>query len=379
MKKIVLACVIAMVFMVCGRAQSADDGCAPIGQLPFSYGFEDEVAGQTADAANRFATECWKVFGRRVDNEPFVSVGNGVNNTMPHDGLNALAGYSASYPGTVLVLPEFESQIDNLLFGVWVSRDTAWNPVLQDYDTATGVELGYLTDADDPASFVVVATCVPEEALGWEYFQAALPVGVDGRLAIRYIASDAIANVFIDDISVSLLSDAPRDFSVVEYGSDTATFIWLSSEMEVAWLLEYTATVTNTVNTVEVLSKPCTITGLTPLTHYSVRVAAVNGDGIRSLWSQPVEFTTFETNVAIDEVDAVSEVTIFPNPARDMVTVVAGVGANVSLLDISGRQLLCAKSVDGRMVIDVTPLPKGTYILRVVSSEGVSVKRLIVE
>ena len=378
MKKIILACIVAVVSMVCARAQGVED-CTPIEQLPFSYGFEDEEAGQFADAANRFATECWKVYNRRVDNEPFVSVGRGVNNTMPHDGQKALAGHSVANPHTVLVLPEFQSQIDNLLFGVWVSRDTAWNQAIQNYDTATGVELGYLTDVDNPASFVVVATCVPEEALEWEYFQTALPVGADGRLAIRYIVSDAIADVYIDDINVSLLGDAPRELSVVEYGSDTATFMWLSSDMEVAWLLEYTATATNTVNTIEVLSKPCTITGLTPLTQYSVRVAAINGDGIRSLWSQPVVFTTFETNVSIEEVDAVSELVIFPNPARGKVTIKTKAGANVSLYDLSGRQLLCGRSDGDRVMLDVSSFSRGTYIVRVVTPAGVSVERLIVE
>ena len=123
-----------------------------------------------------------------------------------------------------------------------------------------------------------------------------------------------------------------------------------------------------------------TFTDLVPLTHYAVRVAAVDKHNRMSDWSQPLEFTTLDTTHTIGVPSAeAGKVAIYPNPAHGNVTIEATSPATVTLLSLNGREINTWTTASGTMTIDLSAVPQGGYFVKVVSHGSVSVRKLIVK
>ena len=62
---------------------------------------------------------------------------------------------------------------------------------------------------------------------------------------------------------------------------------------------------------------------------------------------------------------------VYPNPCADQL-VVSGLnrGDEVSLYDLTGRQLQHQPAKETKLELEMNGLPPGTYILRVVAPEG---------
>ena len=126
-----------------------------------------------------------------------------------------------------------------------------------------------------------------------------------------------------------------------------------------------------------------TFTNLVPLTHYAVRVAAVDKHNRMSDWSQPLEFTTLDTTHTIGVPSAeAAKVAIYPNPAHGNVTIEATSPATVTLLSLNGRAVntqAFTQSSNQTITIDLSSVPQGAYFVKVVSRGSVSVRKLIVK
>jgi hypothetical protein len=71
-----------------------------------------------------------------------------------------------------------------------------------------------------------------------------------------------------------------------------------------------------------------------------------------------------------------AEYAVFPNPARDVVTITANPlptveGASIRLLDASGRVLLVQKMTSERQQLSVSAFPDGLYFLQLIAAEKV--------
>ena len=88
--------------------------------------------------------------------------------------------------------------------------------------------------------------------------------------------------------------------------------------------------------------------------------------------------TGLEGTVSASNSNAAS---IFPNPTKDKLTVwwpKAITNATVTLMDLTGRTLQ-TRAVDGQSIeLNVSAYPKGQYIIRIVTAEGVTVKKVSV-
>ena len=126
-----------------------------------------------------------------------------------------------------------------------------------------------------------------------------------------------------------------------------------------------------------------TFTDLVPLTHYAVRVAAVDKHNRMSDWSQPLEFTTLDTIHTIGVSTAeIGGVLVYPNPAHGSVTIEATSPATVTLLSLNGRAVntqAFTQSSNQTITIDLSAVPQGAYFVKVVSRGSVSVRKLIVK
>ena len=123
-----------------------------------------------------------------------------------------------------------------------------------------------------------------------------------------------------------------------------------------------------------------TFTDLVPLTHYTVRVAAVDKHNRMSEWSLPLEFTTLDTTHTIGVPSAeTGKVAIYPNPAHSSVTIEATSPATVTLLSLNGRAVNTWTTESNSITIDLSAVPQGAYFVKVVSRGSVSVRKLIVK
>ena len=69
-----------------------------------------------------------------------------------------------------------------------------------------------------------------------------------------------------------------------------------------------------------------------------------------------------------------------PNPAHDVVNVLSSYQLkSVAVYDLTGRQLLEQPADGMTATVDVSSLPRGTYILAIRTLQGVATKRLLVE
>ena len=70
-----------------------------------------------------------------------------------------------------------------------------------------------------------------------------------------------------------------------------------------------------------------------------------------------------------------------PNPAQGSVQVVlpkSATGGQLSLCDLTGRELMVRTMVRTEMELDISTLPTGTYLVKLTTPMGVSTKRLVV-
>ena len=94
----------------------------------------------------------------------------------------------------------------------------------------------------------------------------------------------------------------------------------------------------------------------------------------------------FEAVTAVDDVNSnAHSIKVFPNPASDEATVeISSVNGTVKvmLVDIVGRTVIerDIESVDTcRLTLDVRNLSRGTYFIRIATSSGNSVHKLVLE
>ena len=68
--------------------------------------------------------------------------------------------------------------------------------------------------------------------------------------------------------------------------------------------------------------------------------------------------------------------TIYPNPASDILIIETTISGDLTILDINGRQLQKHEIVDPSTKINICKLSNGIYILKLVGAKGVQVKKM---
>jgi hypothetical protein len=85
--------------------------------------------------------------------------------------------------------------------------------------------------------------------------------------------------------------------------------------------------------------------------------------------------------VGIEENEAATEVSVWPNPATDNVNVAIGQGLvrRYRLLDINGRQVAAGNPVAQRFTIERNGLGAGTYLVELELDNGRLVRKLMLD
>lgn len=89
-----------------------------------------------------------------------------------------------------------------------------------------------------------------------------------------------------------------------------------------------------------------------------------------------------KSTVGVEEVataDNNFKIEVAPNPASTTVNISFKGIANVTILDLSGKEVLSVKDVDSEKAINIENLNAGVYVVKVAGEEGSSSTRLIIE
>ncbi len=351
--------------------------CMPLtyADMPYSLDFESHPAGDAEEP-------CWRYYKVLADGstmvEPYLVqiVENDALLSSAQSGIHALVVASGSNTPTYWVLPAVDSlAYRELDFGY----RTAWGAHISFNYRA---DIGVMTDPLDPATFVLVDSIVSvADTYQTAHVEFYTYTGNSGYIAIRNLSDGGLT---IDDLTVNAIAPPPTPsrLELVSVDSLTATVMWQPGGQEILWTVELScadapATQTFTQSNIQ------TFTNLVPLTHYTVRVAAVDKHNRMSEWSQPLEFTTLDTTHTIGVPSAeAGKVAIYPNPAHGSVTIEATSPATVTLLSLNGRAVntqAFTHSSNQTITIDLSAVPHGAYFVKVVSRGNVTVRKLIVK
>ncbi len=218
---------------------------------------------------------CWeRPVTEVVDNgtAPFVYCNYG---EAAHSGTN-----TAEMKGSVnmLALPEFTNNLSELRVSFWATGYSYTN---------TNVEVGYITDVNDPTTFVpVFANAGVPGARGGSggghgnYMGPFSFSGVsvsNARIALRYTGPGSSSGWNVDDFTVEIApaceSPVKASVTATNIGGHVATITWIDNNPNhTAWTVYYKKTSESDWSTAPATDTTLVLTGLDPLSQYQVYV-----------------------------------------------------------------------------------------------------------
>ena len=234
---------------------------------------------------------CWaRPVVENIYYSPFVYCGYA---PACHSGVNS-AELKGDY--AMLVLPVFSNNVHELRLSFWATST----------DPTTGtLEVGVMSDFNDPTTFELVGTCATPGPRGTDStgngnymgpFDFTNVLTTNGRIALRYTNGSAWNSWNLDDFTVEIAPancNMPTGLTVTNITQSTATATWTAGGDETAWKLQYKyATSSDWGSEISVTTTSYDFTNLVPGTVYQVRVKADCGDGAESAWTTPYDFFT---------------------------------------------------------------------------------------
>lgn len=190
---------------------------------------------------------------------------------------------------------------------------------------------------------------------------------------------------FADTGSTVFTCPEVQNFRVGSAWEDGGTLLWDAESPHSYWQLRLTqvgAGVDSPLVAATVSTTHFTFIGLESSQHYDVYIRALcirDSDTLVSEWSAPIDLYTSPSSTLLDQ-PSNPFVQLLPNPATRSVQVLSSFALrSVEIYDLKGRRLLEQAAEGVSTVLDVTALPRGTYIVLVHNQQGVVTKRLILQ
>ena len=268
--------------------------------IPYSNEFTSETTG-----SGKGAPKGWFLYNTKTTtatNIPYVATTTwsaATGTTIPTEIVaNSLYFYTtSSYRDAYAVMPMLVDSVDirTLLMSFYAHTNETSN--------GKAIEVGVMTDPNDPETFVKVSDIELQAYKVTEKFFVAFG-GYQG--SGRYIAfrSNLASTVkmMVDNIEIGFVSECSEVTNVKTdvLTNKDAVISWVKGNKETKWDLKVydkaveKDAIDTTVATVfdgEVTSNPYTLTGLNPLTTYYVYVRAKTDNCVGN-WSQNLEFRT---------------------------------------------------------------------------------------
>ncbi len=136
----------------------------------------------------------------------------------------------------------------------------------------------------------------------------------------------------------------------------------------IAWTFEGGNPATSTNTTVAV--------AYTTAGSYTTTLVAYNADETRT--DTLTLSVTVTDPVAVEE-NAISEISVYPNPTSSIINIAAEGMQNITIIDMTGRVVM-SKDVNSNFeTIDANGFAKANYMVRIATADGIVVKNIVVE
>ncbi len=184
-----------------------------------------------------------------------------------------------------------------------------------------------------------------------------------------------VASVDPDAVEASFTTDpAYTDMYIyrmlaIETGT-TVTYTSTCNENtdHIAWTFEGGSPATSTDATVAV--------AYTTAGSYTTTLVAYNSDETRT---DTVTLSVTVTDPVAVEENAISEISVYPNPTSSIINIAAEGMQNITIIDMTGRVVM-SKDVNSNFeTISAEGFAKANYMVRITTADGVVVKNIIVE
>ncbi len=173
----------------------------------------------------------------------------------------------------------------------------------------------------------------------------------------------------------SLLSPASNAKNV-PVGPVTLAWSFASNALEYEAVVSDESTFTNIIASGKTTGTGSIFSGVQPNTRYYWRVRGLNGTAVGP-WSGGRWFETAPP-VGMEEKIQVKGFVMYPNPARDLVTIKAEEEMLISIKDIQGKTILVQTEKTKETSINTAEWPNGMYIISIETEAGMSHQQLII-
>ena len=170
--------------------------------------------------------------------------------------------------------------------------------------------------------------------------------------------------------------DVPTNLHTTDIQNESIAIAWDANANVNSWNVQYRPAENGQWTQVTVNTNSYTITNLTGKTNYEIQVQANCGDGNLSDWSASVTAQTTDVGI-VNYLE--NSITLFPNPANDVVNVQSSMFQvqSIEVIDVYGKVINTVKVVDNPTRINVSGLANGMYFVRVTTDEGTATKTFI--
>ena len=170
--------------------------------------------------------------------------------------------------------------------------------------------------------------------------------------------------------------DVPTNLHTTDIQNESISITWNANANVNSWNVQYRPAAGGQWTQVTVNTNSYTITNLTGKTNYEIQVQANCGDGNLSDWSASITAQTTDVGI-VNYLE--NSITLFPNPANDVVNVQCTMFQvqSIEVIDVYGKLINTVNVVDNPTRINVSGLANGVYFVRVTTEEGVVTKQFV--
>ena len=334
--------------------------CEAIAVIPYSEDFSGS------------SHECWTILDLNqttIDNWGLST--NGLDSTAC-----IFSRHSAAYTSDEwFISPVIELPTDTSLDFTWWGKNPANGANSSDYTVLVSPSASTI-----PEYFTDILAAIETEE---DWTEHTLPLSYNGSIRIAFHHSGYNGGgVSIDNISIKVHElrscEPPTELFANQVSEDTARIGWTSADTaDHEWELEVSAE--GYEHTYTVTNIPFTFGGLTAGTMYSLRVRTSCGEEYHSEWSEPYSYYHDYPHPDGIEVATSSVVNLHPNPASSEVVVELSAASQVTLLDMSGREIWRSDNAAISHTIDLSHTMPGIYYVRITGTKNLDVQKLIVK
>jgi uncharacterized delta-60 repeat protein len=182
------------------------------------------------------------------------------------------------------------------------------------------------------------------------------------------------------ETSGNVCSIAPTGLFADNITSTKANLHWSSVAGVTKYKIQFRPSGTTAWTTVSSTSNVKALSSLSPSTTYQYRVRSVCS-GSSSPWSSIATFTTLPMRLSENE-DQQLEVSLFPNPAKDIISVTINsdiTNGDIIIYDVNGK-LITSEAFSGSTKIDVSSFSSGIYMIQLKADNVTShIEKIVIE